>query len=84
VHIGGDTAVLQKEILGIFPFDPANISPATKEFISLARSEKRVVEICKEQQTKSFIVTKDKVFFSPISSVTLQKRVMNSRDFASE
>lgn len=76
LHLGGEVTVPQKEILGIFDFEAAIKSPVTKEFLDLARSDKLVVEIAGFQQVKSFIITNSKVFFSPISSTTLQKRAI--------
>lgn len=76
LHLGGEVSVPQKEILGIFDFEAAKKSPVTKEFLELARNDKIVVEIAGPQQIKSFIITNTKVFFSPISSTTLQKRAL--------
>jgi len=74
LHLGGEISIPQREIMGIFDYEAVNQSPITKEFLDLARNDKNVVEIAGALQFKSFIITNTKVFLSPISSTTLQKR----------
>ncbi|GGI95010.1 hypothetical protein GCM10010885_00700 [Alicyclobacillus cellulosilyticus] len=72
IHIGGDTMVSCKEVIGIFDINSAN-SPGTSEF--LKRCEERLgVEVVEVGEIKSFIVTDRKLYYSPISSLTLKKR----------
>lgn len=75
LHLGGDVSILQKEVIGIFDLETSQRSIMTKEFINLAKSEKKVVYVANTDKAKSFVLTKGSVFFSPISSITLQKRV---------
>lgn len=74
LHLGGEISVSRKEVIGIFDVLSTKKSPITKEFLDLAITEKKLVKISGAQEAKSFVVTKDKVYYSPISSVTLQKR----------
>jgi len=74
LHLGGEITIPQREIMGIFDYEAIGKSPITKEFLDLARNDKNVVEISASLQVKSFIITNTKVFLSPISSTTLQKR----------
>lgn len=76
LHLGGEVTIPQKEIIGIFDFEVARRSPASKEFLDLARADKLVMQITGLENTKSFIITENKIFFSPISSTTLQKRAV--------
>lgn len=74
LHLGCDVMVAKKELLGIFAYEYKEMSSVTKEFLDLARTEKKVVEISEPEKTKSFVLTDRKLYFSPISSITLQKR----------
>lgn len=74
LHLGGNVTIPQKELLGIFDLETAKKSAVTKEFLELARTEKVLIEIVPPQQSKSFILTDKNIYFSPISSTTLQKR----------
>lgn len=76
LHLGGEVTIPQKEILGIFDYKIAKRSPVSKEFLDLARTDKLLVEIAGPENIKSFIITDNKIFFSPISSTTLQKRAL--------
>lgn len=74
LHLGGEISVPRKEVIGIFDLVSTKKSIVSKEFLELALTEKKLVKIPGDQEAKSFVVTSDKVYYSPISSVTLQKR----------
>lgn len=74
LHLGGEVTILQSEVMGIFNIDITKTSAATKEFLEITKNEKKIIYIGDKQEVKSFIITNDYVFLSPISSVTLQKR----------
>jgi len=76
LHLGGEVSVPKKEIMGIFDYETVRRSNITKEFLELAQNDKNIVEIAPNQPVKSFIITNSKVFLSPISSTTLQKRAL--------
>lgn len=77
LHLGQDTVVLQKEIVGIFDIENSSLSKHTKEFLRRAEQEGRVVTVSYEMP-KSFIVClhqgKTVVYISQISPQTLKKR----------
>ncbi len=73
IHLGGDVMVQSKEVIAIFDVKMNYSSDSTKEFLDVADEEGFVVVI-DENETKSFVVTTRKVFYSPISSLTLKKR----------
>lgn len=77
LHIGQDTVILSSEIAGIFDLDNCTVSKNTRDFLTRAEKEKRVVT-ASEELPKSFIVCresgKDIIYISPISSQTLLKR----------
>ena len=80
LHLGGDISVSLKEIVGIFDLESTLESPNTREFLEIAKDEGLISTVGTEDKIKSFIVTKEKIYYSPISSTTLQKRVLNMLD----
>jgi ribosomal protein S8 len=77
LHIGGDTVIPIKNIIAIFDMDTTKVSKDTKEFLKIAEEEGFIKNISQDLP-KSFIITetdkKSKIYLSPISSGTLQKR----------
>lgn len=89
LHLGGDTVVSIQDVICIMDYNSSNISKETKAFLKLAEQEKRTIKISSEE-TKSFIITqrfsrerkgkksnsnKIDIYYSPISSITLVKRM---------
>lgn len=77
LHIGGDFVLPVKNIIAILDIESTTISKDTKEFLKIAEEE-GFVESISNDLPKSFIITetdkKSKIYLSPISSITLQKR----------
>lgn len=82
LHLGQDTVITADEIIGIFDIDTTTVSKATREYLTHKEKSGNVINVSYELP-KSFIVTLDKitgekkVYISPISSVTLLKRIEN-------
>ncbi len=74
LHLGGDVSVLRKDIIGIFDIFSTYKSTISKEFMEVAEGEKTIIKVSLTEKNKSFILVGDKVYLSPISSGTLQKR----------
>ncbi len=81
IHIGGDTVVSTKEVITIIDHQSAKTSKITRKFIQDERKNKVLVEEDMEE-TKSYVITKDTIYCSPISSLTLKRRAqfVNSLD----
>ncbi|MBR5452222.1 MAG: DUF370 domain-containing protein [Clostridia bacterium] len=83
LHLGQSTLVKTKDIIGIFDLDTATVAKPTRDFLSKAEKEGRVINVTYELP-KSFIVCNDdneiKVYISQLSSTTLLKRA-GSIDF---
>lgn len=83
LHLGQDTIITTDEIVGIFDIDTTTVSKATRTYLSSKEKNGDVINVSYELP-KSFIVTFDKdkrekkVYISPISSVTLLKRIENA------
>lgn len=73
IHIGGDTVVSTKEVISILDYQTVKSSKITKKFMEDEKKEKRVVDSSAEE-TKSYVITKDAIYCSPISSLTLKRR----------
>jgi len=78
LHLGQDTVVRTRDIIGIFDMDNATVAAATKRYLALAQKNGRVVSIT-DELPKTFVVCRNEsgqvtVYISQISSATLKKR----------
>jgi len=73
LHVGADVVVSLKRVVAIIDLRSGTTAEATRDFLALAHSEKRIRDIA-EGDAKSIVLTDDEVFLSPISSLTLMKR----------
>jgi len=75
VHLGGDVVVPIQEIIGIFDARLLEANVDNERFMEMARSQGRIrAEVAREDR-KAVVVTTAGVYTSPISSLTLQRRV---------
>lgn len=78
LHLGGDEMVSLRDIISIMDFKISQMSKTTQEFLNIAQEEGFIKKISKEE-CKSFVLAevnnKTIVYFSPISSITLFKRM---------
>ncbi|MNP25385.1 hypothetical protein D3C76_1181910 [compost metagenome] len=74
IHLGGERIIRAAELIAIFDISIEKSSKISKQFVNHVKEEKTLVNIG-EEEAKSIVVTRDKVFYSPISSSTLKKRV---------
>ena len=73
LHIGEDTVIRDRDIIGIFDMDTSTVNKATRDYLKKAEQEKRVVYV-NYDLPKCFVVTDKKVFISPLNTSTLSKR----------
>ena len=78
LHLGHKTIISTDEIIGIFDLDTATVSKRTRDFLSKNEKQNNIVNVSYEIPL-SFIVCEDKekntkIYFSPVSSLTLNKR----------
>jgi extracellular matrix regulatory protein B len=73
IHLGGDTVVRSKDVIAILDYHMKQSSKITRQFLQEAEQTGRIILLGNEQ-SKSFVITKDKVYCSPISSLTLKRR----------
>lgn len=80
LHIGQDTVVLEKNIVGIFDLDNTTVSRTTREFLNRAEKQNRV-EYVNLELPKSFVVCQnekkeEKVYIAQMAPRTLYKRAL--------
>lgn len=76
LHLGQESIIRTRDILGVFDIDTTSISRHTRDFLAAAEKRGQVVNVSTELP-KSFIVTVGKapdVYISQISASTLKKR----------
>jgi hypothetical protein len=80
LHLGQSTVVKTESIIGIFDLDTATVAKPTRDFLTKAEKQGRVVNVTYELP-KSFIVCKEgkemTVYISQLSTSTLLKRAGN-------
>lgn len=81
IHLGGDVIVPKEEVVCIMNWTLLTKSEANREFIQLAEDDEFIRRISEKGREKSFIITTDKVYLSPISSITLKKRAEDKSQF---
>jgi len=78
LHIGGDVAVLLRQVVAIIDLKDITMkgpgADPTREFLSNAR-HRGMLKSLAGSEAKSAVVTDEAVYMSPISSITLKKRV---------
>ena len=78
IHIGGERAVSDKFIVGIFDFESLTTeSSEAIDFISGAEDEGRI-DVVSPEIPRSYVVTLDRVYLTPISVATLRRRLERS------
>lgn len=73
LHLGEDTVITDKNILGIFDMDTSTVNKATRDYLSNAEKNKKIAYV-NYDLPKSFVVTDDKIYVSPLNTATLNKR----------
>lgn len=77
LNIGSDMAVREKSIIGIFDLDNTSVSKRTRNFLTWAEQEGRVIPC--DDLPKSYVLATeygiDKIYLTGLSSATLEKRI---------
>lgn len=77
LHLGQNTVVLMKDVIGIFDMETSTISRTTRDTLAAAQKSGEVVNVSMEMP-KSFVLCrkgeKTTVYITQISSSTLLKR----------
>lgn len=73
IHIGADYVVRSQDVVMILDSQLAIGSEVNRDFIRKARDEGKMVEM-ENEECKSYIITRNQIYCSPISSLTLKRR----------
>ena len=77
LNIGGDLAVRDQSIIGIFDLDKTSISSRTREFLAAAEREGQVVPC--DDLPKAFVLTAEygmnRLYLTSLNTSTLEKRM---------
>ena len=77
IDIGGDMAVRDKNIVGVFDLDAVSVSGKTMDYLRKTEKEGALISVS-EDIPKSFLVTKEygmeKVYFTHLSAQTIERR----------
>ncbi len=74
IHIGGDRMIRARELIAIFDISIEQSSKLSSQFMQAAK-EQQHVEVVGEEEVKSIVLTQNYIYYSPISSSTLKKRL---------
>ncbi len=87
LHLGKDTSIEIKNIVGIFDLDTSTVSKHTREFLSICEKENRIVNVSYELP-KSYILYdfsgEYSVYLSPLNTATLIKRMSEQKGTVQE
>lgn len=73
LHLGENTVINSKEIIGIFDMDTSTVNKATRDYLNKAQKDNKIIYVNYELP-KSFVVTNDNIYISPLNTSTLLKR----------
>lgn len=75
IHIGGEYSVSDRLIVGIFDFDETTQEGSeTIQFLKRAQELDQIENVSSELP-RSFVVTLERIYLSPISAATLRRRL---------
>ena len=83
IHIGQDTVVIDKEIIGIFDMDNTTTEKKTLDFLNNAEKCRQIINVAPYELPKSFIVCEEPsgtvIYISPVSVATILKRIESAK-----
>ena len=74
VHIGGEYTILIDSIIGLVNLETAQASSDVNAFLRQQEDE-NILEYVSEELPRSLVLTDDRTYVSPISVMTLKKRI---------
>ena len=83
IHIGHDTVIIAKEIIGVFDMENTTVMKKTVDYLNLAEKNGQVKNVAPYELPKSFIVCQEPagkiIYISPVSVGTILKRIEASK-----
>lgn len=85
IHIGHDTVIIDKEIIGVFDMENTTVMKKTIDYLNNAEKLQRVRNVAPFELPKSFIVCEEPsgtvIYISPVSVSTILKRIESKKQF---
>ena len=79
LHLGKDTLVNTRDVVGLFDLDTTSLSKKTRKFLAAAEKAGKVVNVSTELP-KSVVLARDgRLYISQLSTATLKKRLEAGR-----
>ncbi len=73
INIGEEFVLKDKDIVAVFDMDKATVGKITRDYLNDAQKSGKII-YAGYDLPKSFIVTKDKIYISPLNTATILKR----------
>lgn len=87
IQIGGDMAVRDQSVIGIFDLDNTTYSKHTRNFLSQAEQNGAVIAVS-DELPKAFVLTQeygmDRIYLTQFSAATLDKRFSSGAEKSGE
>ncbi len=81
IHIGHETVIIDKEIIGIYDMENTTVMKNTVDYLNKAEKNGEVRNVAPYELPKSFIVCDEPegrvIYISPVSVGTIIKRIDN-------
>lgn len=78
LHLGDSAVVPYASVLGVFDLDNATYSKRTRDFLERAEADGELTSLG-QRLPVSLVVTESRIYLSPISSQTLNRRLAENR-----
>lgn len=78
IHLGNDTAVPDRDIIGIFDIENTSVSRITKDFLSETGKSGKTVYVSYDMP-KAYVLCTEGVYITAVSPLTLRKRAEKKR-----
>lgn len=79
IHLGGEKIIRASELIAIFDLSIEKSSKISNMFVKQAHEQQKIEKIG-EEEPKSLVLAREKMYYSPISSTTLKKRAHQLTD----
>ena len=79
VHIGGEYTILIDSIIGLVNLETVQASSSDMNDFLRQQEEENILEYVSEEIPRSLILTDDRTYVSPLSVMTLNKRIDSAK-----
>lgn len=80
VHIGGEYTILIDSIIGLVNLETVQASSTDMNDFLRQQEEENILEYVSEEIPRSLILTDDRIYVSPLSVMTLKKRIESAKN----